>query len=327
MTSPRLHVLQRAPRQVAVWRSARVVALATLAVLLVALVLTPDVALAALWYVAVPLLPATFFLNPVLWRGVCPLATANELGNRLARGREPSARAVMQLSITGVLLFHLLVPARRFLFNVEGLALAATIVAVALLAIGLGAVFEVRAGFCNGLCPVLPVELLYGQSPLLTLQRGRCTACTVCTPRGCLDLSQGKALQQMLGPDRRSGRWLFTPFGLFIASMPGFIVGYSVTNDGPIAAAPMVYATTLGWSAASVAVVAAALHLVRVPSRVVLPLIAAVGGWLYYWFAGPAVARQVEAPDALSVAVRVAGMALVTLWLGRALARRGMATG
>ena len=66
MTLPRLHVLQPAPHAVLLWRGARLSALATLGVLLAALVLTPGVALAALWYVAVPILPATFFLNPIL---------------------------------------------------------------------------------------------------------------------------------------------------------------------------------------------------------------------------------------------------------------------
>lgn len=319
MTTPRLHVLHRAPREMALWRVARWTALAVLAMLLVALVRAPAVALTALWYVAVPLLPAVFFLNPVLWRGICPLATANELGNRLAPGREPSARAVTRLGVAGVVLFHVMVPARRFLFNVEGSALAATIVAVALLAVVLGARYRVRAGFCNGLCPVLPVELLYGQAPLLSLPRGRCTSCTVCTPRGCPDLSQGKALAQLLGPDRRTGRWLLTPFGLFIAAMPGFVVGYALTNDGALVTAPAVYATTLGWSLASAALVAVAVRVVRIPTRLVLPLVAAAGGWLYYWFAGPAVARQVAAPWWLAPAIRAAGMALVTLWLVRAL--------
>lgn len=323
MTLPRLHVLQPAPRAVLLWRVARLSALATLGVLLAALVLTPGVALAALWYVAVPILPATFFLNPILWRGVCPLATANELGNFARKGRAPSAATVTGLGIAGLLLFHLMVPARRFLFNMEGSVLAATIVAVALLAVTLGASYSVRSGFCNGVCPVLPVELLYGQSPLLPLQRGRCGTCTVCTPRGCLDLSQGKALRQVLGPDRRSDRWLFTPFGLFIAALPGFIVGYGVTSDGALSTALAVYASTLGWSAASAVVVMLALRVARVPSRIVLPLIAAAAGGLYYWFAGPAIARATAAPPWLVTLVRAAGIALVLVWLRVAL-RRGV---
>lgn len=165
--------------------------------------------------------------------------------------------------------------------------------------------------------PILPAVFVRNPVPW----RGCCTTCAVCTPRGCLDLSQGKAFLQVLGPDRRSARWLRTPFGLFIAAFPGFIVGYGLTTDGPLATAPLVYATTLAWSVASVGVVALALHVLRAPTRLVLPLIAAGGGWLYYWFAGPAVARQVGEGDGLGTAVRVTGMALVNPWLGWALRR------
>ena len=324
MTAPRLHVLQPIPSTVLLWRVARSSSLVVLVVLLVALVLRPDIALAALWYVAVPILPAVFFVNPVLWRGICPLATANELGNRLATGDAPSPRTATWLSVVGVVLFHAMVPARRFLFNVEGSVLAATIVAVALLAVVLGASYAVRSGFCNGLCPVLPVELLYGQAPLLPMQRGRCTTCTVCTPRGCIDLSQGKAFQQVLGPDRRTGRWLLTPFGLFIAALPGFVVGYGLTSDGALSTAAAVYASTLGWSVASIAVVVLAVR-VRVPSRILLPLIAAAAGGLYYWFAGPAIARATTAPSWVISLVRVAGIALVLVWMLAALRRPAVA--
>ncbi|MCC6774917.1 MAG: hypothetical protein IT360_27360, partial [Gemmatimonadaceae bacterium] len=263
-------------------------------------------------------------VNPALWRGICPLATANELGNRMATGDAPSPRTAMWLSVVGVVLFHAMVPARRFLFNTEGSVLAATIVAVALLAVVLGAAYAVRSGFCNGLCPVLPVELLYGQSPLLPMQRGRCTTCTVCTPRGCIDLSQGKAFQQVLGPDRRTGRWLITPFGLFIAALPGFVIGYGLTSDGALSTAAAVYASTLGWSLASITVVLLAVR-AGITSRILLPLIAAAAGGLYYWFAGPAIVRATSAPPWVDTLVRVAGIALVLVWTRVALRRPALA--
>jgi nitrite reductase (NADH) large subunit len=104
---------------------------------------------------------------------------------------------------------------------------------------------------------VLPIEQVYGQAPLLSMSRGRCPACEVCTPRGCLDLAGDKALVQAIGPARRTTAWLATPHGIFLAALPGFIVGYSLLADGPLATAPRVYATTLRWSAASVALVVA----------------------------------------------------------------------
>ena len=62
--------------------------------------------------------------------------------------------------MAGLVLFHLMVPARHFLFNQNGVALAITIVAVGGLALLLGSMFPVRSAFCNALCPVLASGLL-----------------------------------------------------------------------------------------------------------------------------------------------------------------------
>ena len=186
-------VLLQPPRTTALWAVARWSALLSVPLLLVWLVLQPTPALKALWYIAIPLLPATFFLSPALWRGVCPLATLNEMGNRLGTQRTLSARMLLTLNIGGLVLFQLMVPARHFGFNQNGPVLAGTVLAVGGLALLLGARFTVRSAFCNALCPVLPVELLYGQAPLVRMDRGRCSTCSVCTPRGCIDLAERKA--------------------------------------------------------------------------------------------------------------------------------------
>ena len=98
-----------------------------------------------------------------------------------------------------------------------------------------------KAGFCNSICPVLPVERLYGQAPLATLSNPRCPDCTLCTPRGCIDLSPSKSVAQTFGPVRRSQAWLFTSFGVFAGSFPGFVLGYFTWQDVPFAAAGTVY--------------------------------------------------------------------------------------
>lgn len=165
--------------------------------------------------------------------------------------------------------------------------------------------------------PILPAVFVRNPVPW----RGCCTTCAVCTPRGCLDLSQGKALLRGPGSQRRAARWSRTPFGPFIAAFPGVVVGYGLITDGPLATEPRVHATTLGWSAASVGVVALALHVLWGPTRLVLPPIAAGGSWPYDGFAGPAVAWPVDEGDGLGTAVRVTGMALVNPWLGWALRR------
>jgi hypothetical protein len=257
------------------------------------MIVQPDVSLRLLWYVAIPILPATFFVNTAIWRNICPLATLNAWGNKIGRQRTLSPSVAGLLGIGGLVLFHLMVPARRFLFNSDGTALAVTVAAVGLLAVGLGAVYAVRSAFCNALCPVLPVELLYAQA---------------------------RALPQLFGRHRQSIAWLAEPRGIFMAALPGFIVGYSLLQDGSLRTAPLVYATTLGWSLASVLIVVALTRAFRLRSEAVLVLLAAAAGLLYYWFAGPAIATAFAARESLglALAVRVVGMGLVTYWLIRA---------
>jgi nitrite reductase (NADH) large subunit len=320
---PTAQVLFRPPRTAALWAIARWSALVAVPLLLLSLVLEPTSALKALWYIAIPVLPATFFLTPAIWRGVCPLATLNEIGNGLGGQRAPSPRMLLAFSVGSLVLFHGLVPARHFVFNQNGPVLAGTVAAVGGLAVVLGARFTVRSAFCNALCPVLPVELLYGQAPLVRMDRSRCTNCTACTPRGCLDLSKQRAIPQLLGTSRRTGRWLATPHGAFFAALPGFIIGYNQIEDGPLSSAAMVYATTLGWSVTSLMVVAVAVPALRLHWRLALPLIAAAAGGMYYWYAGPAIMSQLAAGAWLGSGIRIVGIGLVASWLVRTLAVAG----
>ncbi len=309
------------PREPGLRAFARWSALVAVPLLLAWLLIRPESALRTLWYIVIPVLPATFFISTVLWRSICPLATLNELGNRIGTQRTPSSGTLRALGIGGLVLFHVLVPARHFEFNQHGTVLAAVVALVALLALLLGALFPVRSAFCNALCPVLPVELLYGQAPLMQLERGRCQSCEVCTPRGCIDLAERKAIPQLLGSTRKSLRWIGTPYGAFFAALPGFIAGYNQVPDGPLASAPAIYATTLAWSLLSLVVVALAVVALQLTSQRALPLVAAAAGALYYWYAGPAIARQFETEAWLGMAVRLAGIGLVVWWTTRALVR------
>lgn len=317
MTSPQIPIQE--PRAAAWWAAARWAALAAVPLLLAWTLLDPPNGLKCLWYVAIPILPATFFVSTKLWRGICPLATLNELGNRLGTQRTLAPELDLWLSIAGLVLFHLMVPARRFLFNENGPVLAITVAAVGGLAVALGTLFRVRSAFCNALCPVLPVELLYGQAPLARMDRARCTSCTVCTPRGCLDLAETKALPQLLGTARRTAGWLVTPHGAFFAALPGFIIGYNQLTDGPLSTALTVYGTTLGWSLGSYLAFGILTVALRLDSARALVLIAAVSGGMYYWFAGPATAIQLAAPEWLALGIRLVGMGGVAWWLARTL--------
>lgn len=309
MTVARLPLVASHPT----WRAAQAVGVLLTVALLYAFLAWPTVALPLLWDRVIPLLPAVFLVNPLLWRNVCPLASLNELGGRAREAPVAAGRWLAAAWAVGIVLLALLVPARRFLFNEHGLAMTVTVSAVALLALGAGFVVSRRGGFCNTICPVLPVEKLYGQAPLLELGSARCGDCNRCVGAGCPDLAGRKAAVQSVTPGR-SGHWLATPFGTFALAFPGFIVGYFTTADGSLASAPVVYGTVLFWSVASLLVLGAAVLASRARPIVALFALGAVAITTYYWFAAPKLVVAYGGSQVAGEVVRSGMMLALLAW-------------
>jgi hypothetical protein len=289
-----------------VWQALQAAGLAATALLLAGLLAWPEISLRLLWKVVIPLVPASLLVTPALWRNVCPLATLNVSTARVGRGR--SASRWMRVSVVvGIALLAILVPARRVVFDTDGAALAATILAVA----------ASKGGFCNAFCPVLPVERLYGQSPLVRIDNAHCAECTTCSP-ACIDLSPRAALASVIGPARRSARWVATPYGAFAAGFPGFVLGFFLTADGVPADALRVYLTVLGAAAGSWGLVATTAGAFRIPASRGLPALAALAAGIYYWFASPDLARAIAMPDPSGSLLRAAAVGLVAFWWWRA---------
>lgn len=319
MTSIRLPLVNAHP----LWGIARLIGVLLTVVLMVGLVLRPELSLHLLWNMVIPILPAVFLINPLLWRNVCPLATLNEVGGKRRDTPAPSQRLLVVGWGVGIALLVLMVPARHFLFNVQGVVLAWTIGGVAALALAMGFGASRRAGFCNTLCPVLPVEKLYGQSPLLKLGTSRCMDCNRCTATGCIDLAGRKSLAQSL-PAPRRGLWLLSPVGIFVAIFPGFIYGYFITDDGPLSTALATYGTIALWSGVSLALVFTFAQITRLRAAVMLPILGGLSLGIYYWFAAPKLADAYGASAMVGAGLRVGLLALIAFWIVRAL-RREMA--
>lgn len=303
----------------AVWTSAQVLVLLITVVLLFGLVFRPAPALNLLWNLLIPVLPASFLVAPQFWRGICPLATLNQWTSGLLGRRRLAGRPLWAMNALGILLLALMVPARRIVFNENGPALAGTISLVALAALVLGTLFDGRGGFCNAICPVLPVERMYGQHPLVELRNRRCDRCTLCIPKGCLDLDPALSLPQALGPASGGRRWLVTAYGVFAGALPGFIVGYYTTANGTWSSAPDVYLRVFIWSAGSYLTTVGVVWTLGVPRQVALPVLAAVAIGLYYLWAAPLIASAAHLPAAGVMVCRAAAWALTVFWLIRAL--------
>jgi nitrite reductase (NADH) large subunit len=301
-----------------VWKIAQFFGIILTVVLLAGLLRAPELTLKILWNAVIPILPAAFLIQPEIWRNACPLATLNVLSGRRAGKRSIGPDAARRFGAVGIVLLFVMVPARRFLFNTDGTALAVTIIAVAVLALILGFVFDMKAGFCNALCPVLPVERLYGQRPLLGVPNAHCAPCTLCTRRGCIDLVKTKSVEQTLGAESRPGGWLLTPYGAFAAAFPGFVIGYYTTTDVALSAAGSIYLDVGLWMLGSFVVVAILTLAFRIPGAVATIPIAGLSLGLYYWFAAPVVTEALVLAEWAPTAIRAAALLLLAVWLWQA---------
>lgn len=304
------------------WRIAQALAVVATLLLVAGLVVRPEISLRVLWSLLIPLVPASLLISPVLWRNVCPLATLNLVADRVGF-RKLSRRMLPTAGLTGIVLLIVLVPARRFVFNTDGVLLAATIAVVALAALGLGFVFDAKAGFCNSVCPVLPVERLYGQAPMVTLGNPRCIPCTGCTVSGCVDLSPQHSIPATLGAARRSARWLLTSYGVFAAAFPGFIVGYFTQDDVALSAAGAVYQHVVMWALASYVATAVLARVTGVRAGTAMVALAAASAGLYYWFAAASISTAWGLPTPSTELLRAVTLGLIALWTRQAL-RRGV---
>jgi hypothetical protein len=309
---------------------ARRLVLAATAVFGAALAVRPDAALRLFWYAIVPALPAVFLVNAELWRNVCPVATLNTL-------RAPSpdvdvrsldARWVAVATTVGIALFFVLVPARLFLLDTDPGATGALLSSLGGTALVGGFVLDRKAGFCNSICPLLPVERLYGQRPLLVVGNARCAPCRACTRSACLDLNPERSGFVSLGPASSSGRWYLSPFGAFALALPGMITGYFLVQTGSVTldagAAPtagIAYAATAGGAALTWAVLTALFRFTHTPPARALVWAAALAAALFYWFVPASSAAAWGLPSGAVWLLRAGTLGLVGAWAIRGLRR------
>lgn len=300
------------------WNTARWTALLVTGLVLAGLVLRPDLTLKIAWFGIVPILPASFLVNAGLWRSVCPIATANVLTGSSVGKRSLGGKWLTISTTIGIILLVVLVPARRLILNQNGIALAGVLVAIVLAAALLGIWFNMKGGFCNSLCPILPVEKLYGQSPLLYVRNPRCVPCSVCTRKGCYDLDTA-SIRSATADGVKGRPRLWSAQGIFILAFPGFIFGYFQTSDTSLANWASVYAETLVPAVVSLIVLGALVAIARIPNRIFVPVAGGLAVGIYYWFAGPASADAFGWSTDVGLGLRWMFLAFVAVWLAHAL--------
>jgi NADPH-dependent 2,4-dienoyl-CoA reductase/sulfur reductase-like enzyme/ferredoxin len=306
------------------WRGLRAVAVAAALGLAAVLVLRPALGLDLVWGLVIPLAPIVFLVAPGVWRNVCPLAALNQLPRAagFTRGLVQTPRLREYAYVIGMAALLVLVAARKPLFNQSGVATAILILGLMGLAFLGGVVFRGKSGWCSSICPLLPVQRLYGQTPFLTVANTHCQPCVGCT-KNCYDFNPKVAY---LADQYDNDRHYVAYRRFFAAVFPGFVLGYYLVPDPPAVSVWEMSVQLLLYMGASLAVFAALDTFVKT-SLVKLPALAGVAALnLFYWYGAPAMTEAAarisgEPVSDWSAWIVRGGVAAISLiWLARTFA-------
>ena len=273
-----------------VWTRVQIVLLLAGFALAGLLLIRPDAGIAIMWNIFIPAAPALVTVAPGLWRNICPMSTFSLLPRQFGlslRTKMPEGLAAW-LGLASVIALYAIVPLRHVLLNTDGRATFIMLGTAAALALVLGAVFEGRSGWCTSLCPIHPVEKLYGSSPAITPKNARCDTCALCTVP-CPDTTPS-----MNPAVTRSNRLMELTGSVLIGSFWGFVFGWYQVQDyvGPVGTAEIVetYLWPLGAAFVSFAIYNALetwFAQTRPAQRHLQAVFAAGAVSTYYWFRIP----------------------------------------
>src|SRR6185503_12128057 len=279
------------------------------------------------WGIVVPLLPILFFVAPGFWRNVCPMATLNQLPRVLGFTRALTMPKWFREYgyVIGIALFLLIVPARKLVFEQNGAALGALLITSLVAPFVAGILLKGKSGWCSTMCPLLPVQRLYGQTPFLTVRNAHCRPCVGCV-KNCYDFNPPVAyLADVYDSDaHRSGYRRF-----FAGIFPGLVVAFHEVPVAPEVDALSMYAQFGTYLAVSLGIFYALEVFLKVTVVRLTSLFALAGLNLYYLYALPAALERIEGtlgvaiPDAVVWAISAALLAASAAWAWRTLRNEG----
>ncbi|MGI8632082.1 MAG: FAD-dependent oxidoreductase [Solirubrobacterales bacterium] len=320
-SSDNSYVQLRLPRPTSAWPFVRAFTVGLVVALAVSMFTAPELGSRVFWEVVVPLLPVTFLALPGLWRNICPMAATNQLPRKLSitRARPLPPWLSRHGYGIGLLLYFAVVSTRKIWLEDSSTGMAIMFIAALGVPFMTGLMFAGKSGYCGSICPLRPVQGLYGQSPIAHVENSHCKPCVGCT-LNCSDLKPHTAhLDDLRNPDP-----LRAAYRKFLAgALPGFIVAFYTMPGLEQISVGGVYARFAVFMAASLGVFFVIDSFATKTVNVATALFAAISFVGFYWFNVPillgavADAFAVTIPEFIDWQGRVLLGLLGSIWLIR----------
>lgn len=256
--------------------------------MVLALIFFPQLGLLLFWNILIPVAPALFVIATGIWRNVCPLAFISLVPKKFSFSKQIkiSEKNIQILELMGLILLLLIVPLRHLVLNTSGLATAIVLITVGVVSFCLGIIFDTKSSWCSSLCPVLPVEKLYGSNVLFTSQNINCPRCTKCVSNCADSLSNVNPLSNKNSTINK------ITANLIVGGFPGYVWGWFQVPDYNFTEGwnqiYFIYGYPFGAMVISLIIFFAAEKITPVLNKKILTAIfAASAVTLYYWFRLP----------------------------------------
>lgn len=293
MTSPSSSI-----RGLAIWRVFQVALAAAGVALLPTLIWMPDLGIDLFWNILIPVAPAVLVLIPGVWRNICPMATAGLLPRHFGFSRRKTMPQALRsiFVIISLVALLLIVPFRHAVLNTDGPATALMLAIAAITAFLLGTRYEWRSAWCSSLCPIHPVEKLYGTVPAITVPNVHCTQCEKCVAP-CPDSTH--KMTPMITNTNKSEK---TVGRLLVGGFFGYVYGWYQVPDYFGAMTSMEWTIAFAWPfggfVVSYLIFCALMKIMPKQDHMFLIRIFAMAAVsTYYWFRLPMLFGYAELPN------------------------------
>lgn len=186
----------------------------------------PPVGVILFWNILIPVAPALLVVGTGFWRNVCPLATTALFPDRFgfSKNIKLSTHQLNIFNLIAIIALFVIIPLRHIVFNTDGQATAFLIIAVTTVAVVSGFLFERKSGWCSGLCPIHPVEKLYGSGVAFTMPNLHCSSCVHCS-RPCPDSTVNISVKSTKSTVTKISKYLL------VGAFPGYVWGWFQIPD------------------------------------------------------------------------------------------------